>query len=129
MNGYLVDTNAALISLMDPDRLPAGVRRAMLADPNVLSVICYWEVLLKTMKGNLRVGDPRMWWHDTLDRLAATPLPLRPDHVGELYHLPPIHKDPFDRILIAQASIEQLALVTLDDKIPQYATKRLRVIS
>jgi PIN domain nuclease of toxin-antitoxin system len=56
-------------------------------------------------EGNLNVGDPRTWWRDTLDQLAATPLALRAEHVAELYTLPPLHKDPFDRILIAQASL------------------------
>ena len=129
MNGYLLDTNAALIALTTPERLPAAARRAMKAGPNILSVVSYWEVLLKTMKGNLRVGGPRIWWHDALDQLAATPLALRPDHIAEVCTLPEIHKDPFDRALIAQASVEDLVLVTLDALIPQYASARFRVMS
>jgi len=117
-----------LVALTEPDRLPATVRRAVLRGPNVLSVVSYWEVLLKSMKGNLRVGDPRSWWHDALEQLAGTPLALRPDHVAEIYTLPPIHKDPFDRVLIAQAAVEYLALVTLDAEIPLYASARFRVV-
>ena len=96
----------------------------MLPGPNVLSVVSYWEVLLKSMKGNLRVGDPHSWWHDALEQLGGTPLALRPDHVAEIYTLPPIHMDPFDRILIAQAAVEDLDLVTLDAQIPLYASTR-----
>lgn len=129
MSGYLLDTNAALIALTDPDRLPTAVRTALLAGPNVLSVVSYWEVLLKSMKGGLKVGDPRTWWRDALDQLAATPLALRPEHVAEVYTLPPLHKDPFDRILIAQATAEELELVTTDGEIPRYASTRLRVVS
>lgn len=129
MSGYLLDTNAALIALTDPDRLPAKVRTALLAGPNVLSVVSYWEVLLKSMKGNLKVGDPRIWWRDALDQLAATPLALRPEHVTEAYTLPALHKDPFDRILIAQATVEELELATTDGEIPRYASARLRVLS
>jgi PIN domain nuclease of toxin-antitoxin system len=77
VSGYLLDTNAALIALTDPDRLPAAVRTALLAGPNILSVVSYWEVLLKSMKGRLKVGDPRTWWPDALDQLGATPLALR----------------------------------------------------
>ena len=128
MRGYLLDTNVILVALTEPDRLPATVRRAVLRGPNVLSVVSYWEVLLKSMKGNLRVGDPRSWWHDALEQLAGTPLALRPDHVAEIYTLPPIHKDPFDRVLIAQAAVEYLALVTLDAEIPLYASARFRVV-
>ncbi len=128
MSGQLLDTNAALIALSYPDRLPGKVRKALLTGPNILSSVSYWEVLIKAMKGNLDVGDPRAWWRDALDQLAATPLPLRPGHVAELYTLPALHKDPFDRILIAQAIAEGLALVTIDNEMPRYASARLRVI-
>ena len=128
MSGYLLDTNTALIALTDPDKLPSAVRTAVLTGPNILSVISYWEVLIKNMKGSLDVGDPCRWWRDALDQLAATPLALRAGHVAELYTLPPLHKDPFDRILIAQALAEELTLVTTDGEIPRYASARLRVI-
>lgn len=94
-----------------------------------LSVISYWEVLLKSMKGKLDIGDPRVWWPEALDKLTATPLPLRPDHISAIYSLKPIHQDPFDRALIAQATLEGLTLVTIDREIPKYASKRLRVLS
>jgi PIN domain nuclease of toxin-antitoxin system len=125
----LLDTHTALIALTDPDRLSAGTRAAILRGRNFLSVVSYWEVLIKSMKGNLDVGDPRTWWRDSLDQLTAMPLALRPEHVAELYSLPPLHKDPFDRILIAQAMAEELRLVTMDGEIPRYASARLRVIS
>ena len=129
MIGYLLDTNAALIALTDPELLPPAVRTAVLAGPNVLSVVSYWEVLLKSMKGNISVGDPRIWWLDALEQLAATPLALRPEHVAGVYTLPLLHKDPFDRILIAQATSEDLELVTTDGEIPRYASARLRVVT
>ena len=128
MSGYLLDTHIAIIALVEPDRLSSDVRSAILAGPNVLSVVSYWEVLLKSMKGNLKVGDPRAWWLDALDQLAANPLVLRPDHIAGVYTLPDIHKDPFDRILIAQASVEALEIVTLDAEIPRYASARIRVL-
>jgi len=127
--GYLLDTNAALIALTNPARLSRRVRKAVLTGPNHLSVVVYWEVLLKTMKGALDVGEPRTWWLDALDQLAATPLVLRPEHVSEVYALRPIHRDPFDRILIAQAMVEDLTLFTTDGEIPKYASDRFRVIS
>ncbi len=131
MTGNLLDTNTVLISLTDPDRLPAAVRSAVLAKAglNVLSVVCFWEVLLKGMKGNLDVGDPRTWWSEALDQLAATPLALRPRHVAGVYTLPPHHKDPFDRILVAQSITEELTLITIDREIPLYASAGLQFIS
>ena len=106
-------------------RLPAPVRAAILAGPNFFSVAN--GVVLKSMKGSLDVGDPRSWWTDALEQLAATPLPLRPEHIAEVYALPPLHKDPFDRVLIAQAVVEGLKLVTTDGEIPRYASARVRV--
>jgi PIN domain nuclease of toxin-antitoxin system len=129
VSGYLVDTNAALIALTNPGDLPRKVRSALLSGPNVLSVVSYWEVVIKSMKGSLKVGDPGGWWRDALDQLAATPLALRAEHVTEIYGLPPIHKDPFDRILIAQATVEELQLVTTDGEFRRYASSRLRVVS
>ena len=129
MKGYLLDTNAALLALGKPADLPGRARRAILAGPNILSTIVYWEVVLKTMKGALRVGEPRVWWLDALEQLAATPLAFRPEHVSEISALPPIHKDPFDRALIAQTIVENLTMVTIDGEIPKYASDRFRVLS
>ncbi len=128
MNGYLLDTNIALIALKEPAALTRKVREAILAGPNQISAVAYWEVLLKSTKGSLKVGDPRLWWQDALDQLAATPLPLRPEHIAGLIELPMIHKDPFDRVLIAQASVEDLTLLTTDAEIPKYASERFAVI-
>ena len=125
--GYLLDTHTAIWALDTPEALTAPARKAVLSGPNVLSVITYWEVMLKSMKGTLDVGDPRAWWFDALEQLVATPLPLRPQHIAGVYTLPPIHKDPFDRMLIAQAASEGLTLVSMDAEIVRYASKDLRI--
>ena len=108
--------------------LSATAKAAVAAGPNFLSVLSHWEVMLKSMKGTLDVGDPRAWWSEALDQLAATPLLLRPQHVARVFELPPTHKDPFDRMLIAQAVAEGLALVTSDSEIARYASKSLCVV-
>lgn len=106
-----------------------AVRTAVLAGRSILSTVSYWEVMLKSMKGKLDVGDPRLWWDKAIDQLAALPLPLRADHLGAVCDLPAIHQDPFDRVLIAQAIVEGFTLVTTDEIMPQYASSRMRVIS
>jgi len=128
VNGYLLDTKTALIALTEPDMLPSAVRMAILAGPNVLSVVSYWEVTIKSMQGNLLMGDPRTWWPDALEQLAAIPLALRAEHVSVLYTLPALHKDPFDRILIAQATAEDLEMATTDKEIRHYTSARFRVV-
>lgn len=128
MSAKLLDTNIALFALGAPDRLSDAARAAIVAGPNVLSVVSYWEVVLKSMKGTLDVPDPRLWWEDALDRLTATPLLLRPEHISGVYTLPPHHKDPFDHVLIAQAIAEGLSIVTSDADFALYASKSLRIV-
>jgi PIN domain nuclease of toxin-antitoxin system len=125
---YLLDTHTAIWALDRPEALSEPARNAASTGPNILSVVSYWEVMIKSMKGRLDVGDPRAWWFDALDQLAATPLPLRAQHIAAVHSLPPIHKDPFDRMLIAQATVEGLALVSSDTEIVRYASEQLRVI-
>jgi len=108
--------------------LSVEAKDAVATGPNLLSVVSYWEVMLKSMKGKLDVGDPRLWWLEALEHLNAMVLSLRPEHIGAIYRLPSIHKDPFDRMLIAQATVEGLALVSSDRNITRYASKSLRVI-
>jgi PIN domain nuclease of toxin-antitoxin system len=128
VTGNLLDTNAVIFALAAPERLTAAARKAILKGPNMLSVVSFWEVLLKSMKGSLDVGDPRVWWHDALDQLAAAPLLLRPEHIAGIYALSPHHKDPFDRALISQAMVEGLALVTSDREFARYASESLKVV-
>ena len=108
--------------------LTVTAKAAIAAGPNFLSVLSYWEVMLKSMKGKLDVGEPRLWWQDALDQLAATPLVLRPQHIARVSELPPIHRDPFDRMLVAQAIAEGLTLVTMDEEIAKYASSGLLVV-
>ena len=69
-----------------------------------------------------------MPWARASDQLAATSLMLSANHVDRVYDLPPIHKDPFDRILVAQAAEEGLTFVTTDREIRKYPSNQLRVL-
>jgi len=129
INGFLLDTHTVIRALERPEALSMAARKRVSEGPNVLSVLSYWEVMLKSTKGNLDVGDPRTWWRDALDQLAATALTLRPQHIAALQNLPPIHKDPFDRMLIAQATAEGLTLVTADARVARHASAGLTVIA
>jgi PIN domain nuclease of toxin-antitoxin system len=129
LNGYLLDTGIALRAVSEPDTVSRAVRNAILKGPAYLSVISFWEVAVKSMKGTLVVRDPHLWFDATLNALALRPLLYRPEHIAELLSLPPIHQDPFDRALVAQAMTENLALLTTDSIIPNYATSTFRVIA
>ncbi len=128
MSGFLLDTNIILLAGSRSSVLPQETKNAIEEGPNYLSVVSYWEVVLKSTKGKLNVGDPLTWWSEALRQMAATPLLLRPEHIAELCGLPPIHQDPFDRVLIAQARIEDCTLLTTDRQISLYADQRLRII-
>lgn len=117
---YLLDTHIVLFAMHESHRLSPVARAAIAKGRNVLSVISYWEVMLKSMKGTLDVGDPRLWWRNALDQLAARPLLLEPAHVQALAGLPDLHRDPFDRILMAQAIAERLTLVSADTDVARY---------
>jgi PIN domain nuclease of toxin-antitoxin system len=129
LSGNLLDTNVALIATSDPTQLSRSVRDAILAGPNMLSVISYWEVVLKSMKGKLDVGDPQSWWVLTQQHMRAKVLNLRDEHVTALGALSAIHQDPFDRVLIAQAKVNDLSLLTTDSIIEKYICDRVRIVT
>ena len=122
---YLLDTHTAIWALSRPEALSVSARRVVSTGPNVLSVVVYWEVMIKSMKGTLDVGDPRSWWLDALDQLAATPLLLHPRHIAAVHSLPSIHNDPFDRMLIAQAIYENISIVSADEQFDLYGVSRI----
>ena len=84
--------------------------------------------MVKSMKGNLDVGDPRRWWRETLEALKLLRLAYGPEHVDQIGNLAKHHGDPFDRALIATAMAENLTMLTLDKGLKLYAGDRFRLI-
>ena len=114
---YLIDTQILIWAESDTAKLPIGIR-AILEDERVaVSAATFWEMAIKVSLAKLRL--PR-----SVKAIAdATPfdlLPIRPDHAAAVEDLPHHHKDPFDRILVAQAMIEGLTLLTADSKLRAY---------
>ena len=122
---YLVDTSTLIWVLADSKRLSAKARKALHAGPLVLSVVSFWEIVLKAQKGSLDIADPVHWWSRATDLSGGVILSIRPAHISVLAGLPPIHKDPFDRLLVAQAVSEGLAIITSDQEICDYPVKTL----
>ena len=122
--GNLLDTHVALWATSTPEALSKAARKAVLDGPNFLSVVSFWEVMIKSMKGTLDVGDPRAWWEEALDKLNAAPVLLRPEHVEALNKLPAHHKDPFDRMLAAQAIQKDLPLLGNDAELDLFGVRR-----
>jgi PIN domain nuclease of toxin-antitoxin system len=122
---HLLDTSTFLWALAAPERLSPRARRLVDAGENVVSVASYWEVVVKAQKGLLSIADPATWWRRATELMAVRTLPIRASHVTALAVLPMVHKDPFDRMLIAQAIAEGLGFVTNDEHIRSYAVRTL----
>jgi PIN domain nuclease of toxin-antitoxin system len=122
---YLVDTSTLIWVLADSKRLSAKARKALHAGPLVLSVVSFWEIVLKAQKGSLDISDPVHWWSRATDLSGGVILSIRPAHISVLAGLPPILKDPFDRLLVAQAVSEGLVIITSDEKVCDYPVKTL----
>jgi len=118
----LLDTHLLLWAAGQPDLLPAAARR-LLEDPQnelMFSPASLWEVAIKRGLGrdDFRV-DPRLLRRGLLDN-GYSELPITSEHAVAVDGLPPVHKDPFDRMLVAQAMVEGVALLTADPLVAQY---------
>jgi PIN domain nuclease of toxin-antitoxin system len=82
-----------------------------------VSVVSLWELTIKTALGKLSLPGTA---EEAASRLNAADLPIRRPHLARLRELPPLHRDPFDRMLVAQAVEEGLVLVTSDETLRRY---------
>ncbi len=119
---YLVDTHLLLWAALSPDRLPSSAA-TLLADTSqemFFSVATIWEVVIKAGLGRPDFTcDPHVLRRGLLDN-GYQALPITADHVLAVKTLPPHHKDPFDRIMVAQATVEGITLLTADDRVALY---------
>jgi PIN domain nuclease of toxin-antitoxin system len=114
-----------LWALGAPERLSPRARTLVTASDNVVSVASYWEVVVKAQKGLLSITDLPSWWQRAVELLGLRTLPIRATHVTALSALPALHRDPFDRILIAQAIADGLTLITNDEHIGKYTVRTI----
>ena len=121
----LLDTHALIWALSAPRRLPARVA-ALLRDPDVdvyVSAVSTWEIAIKSVLGKIDADLP------AIVRAARAAdfdeLPVTIAHTARLCVLPAHHRDPFDRLLIAQAIEERLTIVTHDPLVAAYSVARL----
>lgn len=121
----LVDTHVLLWALADDPRLTLPMRRVLeTADLRFLSAVSIWEIEIKRALGKLWLEDDIV---DIAGRAGFTPLAITWDHAAEAGRLPPHHADPFDRLLIAQAKIEALPIMTADRQFDAYDAVLARV--
>lgn len=118
----LLDTHLLLWAAAEPERLPVAVR-AMLEDADnepIFSAASLWEVAIKAGLGRADFTvAPGVLRRGLLDN-GYVELPIASEHAVAVAVLPTIHKDPFDRMLVAQALVEGLTLLTVDPLVVQY---------
>ena len=118
----LLDTHLLLWAAGMPDRLPAEARRLM-DDPEnefFFSAASLWEIAIKHELGRDDFkADARLLRRGLLDN-GYSELPIGSEHAVAIDGLPPIHKDPFDRMLVAQATVEGITLLTSDAEVARY---------
>lgn len=119
MNGFLLDTSTFLILGLEDNLVSRSTRKTLEAAPRYVSQICAIEIAIKQSIGKLRLPAPfQTTFSGAFDRMVeefgADLLPLEMTHVDILSRLPLRHRDPFDRLLIAQALAEGLTMVTRD---------------
>ena len=118
----LLDTHLLLWAAGQPERLSHAARELIEASENdlVFSTASLWEVVIKRGLGreDFKV-DPRLLRRGLLDN-GYSELPIGSEHVVAIDTLPPLHKDPFDRVLIAQALVEGITLLTRDPTVARY---------
>lgn len=118
----LLDTHLLLWAASAPERLSNTARDFLLDPANglVFSAASLWEVCIKRALGRTDFNvDPRRLWRMLLVS-GYRELPVTSEHSVAVLDLPPLHKDPFDRILIAQARAENLQLLTVDSAVANY---------
>jgi len=118
----LLDTHVLLWAAGAPERLASDIR-ALLDDPDnqpIFSAASLWEIAIKKSLGRGDfIVDARALRHGLLDN-GYSELAVSGEHAVAVDALPPIHKDPFDRILVAQAIVESITLLTADAIVAQY---------
>ena len=121
----LLDTHTFLWFQDDPEQLSAAARTAILNPDNEvwLSVASAWEMSIKAAAGRLNIPAnlEEVLVNDQIDSLN-----IRVSHALTAAQLPDHHRDPFDRMMVAQASIEQMVFVTRDKLIPRYGVPCLK---
>ena len=120
----LLDTHAFLWWTSEGGRNLSDRARDLLSDSStdaVVSVASAWEIAIKVASGRLEIeGDPEQWVPERIHRYGFSAMPVELAHALRAGRLPAIHGDPFDRLLVAQARVEGIPIVTSDPAISRY---------
>jgi len=122
MNRYLLDTHAAIWFFENNAALSSAADRTIRDGTNLiyLSMASAWELTIKISIGKLSFPGDAAGFVQIAQNNDITIVPIETSHLTALKELPFIHRDPFDRLLIATAVAEQMTLITIDENIAKY---------
>ncbi|MEO1375822.1 MAG: type II toxin-antitoxin system VapC family toxin [Cyanobacteria bacterium J06635_10] len=124
----LLDTHVFIFTTANPERLSQTVTNLLTDTSNtwILSIASVWEMQIKLQLGKLNLNSTLPNLIDNQQRVNNLQiLPIDLTHIYALNNLPSHHKDPFDRLLIAQAMVEQMPIVSIDEVFDNYPIQRL----
>ena len=126
---YLLDTHVVLWMAFEPKRIPAKTAKllARRETPLCFSVATLWEVAIKSSLGRAEFQVNARGLHEGLLAEGVNELAIRPEHVFRVASLPWVHRDPFGRLLVAQAMAEQITLLTCDRRLQVYGRRHVQV--
>jgi PIN domain nuclease of toxin-antitoxin system len=117
----LLDTQMVIWATLDVAKLPAAARQRIAnASAVYVSAVSLWEIGMKVSAGKLKLSMTDL--ETKLVAADAVPLPLTWSHAVRAYDIAPHHRDPFDRLLLAQAVSEPLHLLTTDEALKSYSS-------
>ena len=126
---FLLDTHVALWAIADSPSLPKAAREIVKSSKSKIwiSAASIWEIAIKHSlgRGGMPVSseDAVRYFREAGYQFLA----IEPDHAVAVEELPPHHQDPFDRILVAQALVEPMRLITHDEKVSRYSDTIMRI--
>jgi PIN domain nuclease of toxin-antitoxin system len=124
----LLDTHALIWAVDDPAQLGSAARVALEDESNeiLISAATVWEIAIKTGLRKLTLSMPyKEWMNQALADLGSTILPITVEYADAQAALPFHHRDPFDRLLIAQAQVEDMSLASNETTFDDYGIKRV----
>jgi PIN domain nuclease of toxin-antitoxin system len=128
MNRFLLDTHVLLWFIQGDTTLNNEVQRVITDDSNALyfSIVSLWEIVIKVNIGKLKIDYTIAEIYTLLEQLKIEVIPIDPSDLAQYQPLPLHHRDPFDRLLIAQAIERSLILVSADREFAAYPVQLLQ---
>ena len=123
---YLLDTHVILWAFYDSSELSNRAKMIVNTEQCCISVATLWELAIKSSLGKIKLKQSIQEIADKCEESGIELINIRPEHCQMVASLPFIHKDPFDRLLIAQALVENFTIITKDSLIPLYPINIVR---